>query len=301
MNAWLTHHAHSLRIALERFRAAPFASLFTVLVIGIAIALPAGLYLLFDNVKQAAVGIEPRAEINVFLRVEVPETEARQLAEDVRRWPEVAASRFVSRDEALQRLEKLGLGEVAAGLPANPLPHAVAVTARDSDPAALEALAAKLRQQKAVAEVSLDGEWARRLNALLGLGSQAVWLLAALLGLALAAITGNTIRLQIYAQRDEIEVARLIGATDRFIRRPFLYFGGLQGLFGGLAAWGLSALALALLQGSVSRLAEAYGSHFVLSGLGLLDVAVLLAASGLLGLLGAWVAVIHTQRSLDIP
>lgn len=301
MNAWLTHHAHSLRIALERFRHAPFATLFTVLVIGIAITLPAGLYLVLDNVKQAAAGIEPRAEINVFLRIEVPETEARQLAETVRNWPEVAAARFVSRDEALQRLQKLGLGEITAGLPANPLPHAVAVTARDSDPSALEGLAARLRQQKTVGEISLDGEWARRLNALLGLGGQAVWLLAGLLGLALAAITGNTIRLQIYAQRDEIEVARLIGATDRFIRRPFLYFGGLQGLFGGLAAWGLTALMLTLLQGSVSRLAEAYGSHFILSGLGLLDVAALLAASSLLGLFGAWVAVIHTQRSLDIP
>ncbi|NWG85921.1 MAG: ABC transporter permease [Hydrogenophilaceae bacterium] len=301
MKAWLNHHAHSLRIALERFRHAPFATLFTVLVIGIAITLPAGLYLLLDNVKQAAVGVEPRAEVNVFLRIEVPETEARQLAEEIRRWPEVAATRFVSRDEALQRLEKLGLGEITAGLPSNPLPHAVAVTSRDTEPTALDTLAAKLRKQRAVDAVSLDGDWARRLNALLGLGSQAVWLLAGLFGLALAAITGNTIRLQIYAQRDEIEVARLIGATDRFIRRPFLYFGGLQGLLGGLAAWGLTSLMLFLLQDSTSRLAAAYGSHFALSGLDLIDAAILLAASGLLGLIGAWIAVSHTQRALNIP
>ncbi|MFZ5472603.1 MAG: permease-like cell division protein FtsX, partial [Pseudomonadota bacterium] len=266
MKAWLAHHAHSLRIALARLRHAPFATLFTVLVLGIAIALPAGLYLLLNNVKQAAAGIEPRAEVNVFLRLEVPETEARQLADSLRSWPEVAAARFIGRDEALQRLERLGLGEISAGLPANPLPHAIAVTARATDPATLEALAAKLRQQKGVGEISLDGEWARRLDALLGLGNQLVWLLAGLLGLALAAITGNTIRLQIYAQRDEIEVARLIGATDRFIRRPFLYFGGLQGLLGGLAAWGLISLLRHLLQGPVSQLAQAYGSRFALTG-----------------------------------
>ncbi len=301
MKAWLEHHAHSLRVALGRFRDAPLAALFTVLVMGVAITLPAGLYVLMHNLQQAAGGLTPQAEVSVFFKLDATEQTARRLAAELQAQDEVAGARFVSREAALERMRGTGLGEIAASLEENPLPHAVVVTSREADPGALSALAERMRRHPEVDRVSLDSDWARRLAALLRLAGDAVWALAALLGLALAAIAGNTIRLQIYAQREEIEVARLIGATDRFIRRPFLYFGALQGLFGGLAAWLLIGLLQRLMQGSVAELAAAYGSRFQLAGLGLQEGALLLGVSALLGLAGAWFAVIHTQRALNIP
>ncbi|MBI5938297.1 MAG: ABC transporter permease [Betaproteobacteria bacterium] len=300
MKTWLALHAHSFAIALDRLRRAPLASLISVLVIGTAIALPSGLYLLLDNLGKATADAAPRTELSVFFKLNTAEAAARQMGQGLQQQPEIASVRFIGRDEALRRLERLGLGDITAGLPGNPLPHALILGTQDSSPAALARLAETLRKRPEVDRVKLDSDWARRLNALMQLGERITWLLAGLFGLALAAITGNTIRLQIYAQRDEIEVARLLGATDRFIRRPFLYFGGLQGLLGGAAAWGLLGLALTLLRDRIAELSTAYGSEFALTGLSWPDGMALLAISGLLGLLGALFAVAHTQRALRI-
>jgi cell division transport system permease protein len=148
-------------------------------------------------------------------------------------------------------------------------------------------------------QVQMDTDWIKRLAALMGLGHDLVYMLAVVLGLALAAITANTIRLQIYAQRDEIEVARLIGATDRFIRRPFLYFGGIQGLAGGVAGGGLVSLGAWLLESSVEKVAAAYGAQFVLAGLSLLDFLLLALLSAILGWLGAHFAVGQALRQVE--
>jgi len=300
MNAWLAHHAHSFAVAFDRLRRAPLAALISVLVIATAITLPAGLYLLLDNLKKATADATPRAELSVFFKLNTSEAAARQIGQGLQQQPDIASVHFISRDAALKRLEKLGLGDITAGLPGNPLPHALILSTRDSSPATLDKLAETLGKRPEVDRVNLDSGWARRLNAFMQLGERVVWLLAGLFGLALAAITGNTIRLQIYAQRDEIEVARLLGATDRFIRRPFLYFGGLQGLLGGLTAWAMLSLALFLLHGRIAELAAAYGSEFALAGLSWLDGIALAAISGLLGLIGALYAVAHTQRTLRI-
>lgn len=301
MSAWVDHNLHSLRVAVKRLTDAPLASLFTVLVIAVALSLPAGLYLLLANVQRLAGDAPTEAEISLFLKAEVGAEQGRKLAATLATRPEVQSVRFIDRDEALTQLTAAGLGEVAASLPANPLPHTLVVIARDPAPASLERLREALAKLPEVERVNLDTDWARRLAALLDLGRDIVGMLAILLGLALAAITGNTIRLQIYAQRDEIEVARLIGATDRFIRRPFLYFGAIQGLAGGLAAWLLLAAAALLLQDSVARLAASYGTTFHISGLTGPESAALLGASTLLGLVGAYFAVGYTLRGLDTP
>lgn len=290
MKAWLIHHLHSLKIAAERFRDAPIATLFTVLVIGVAVSLPAGLYLLLGNLERAAGGVKPQAEVTVFLN-DVEEAPARALAAEWKKRADVEDVEFVSKSDGIRRLEAAGLADVAAGLPANPLPHTLVLTPKDSSPSALETLAAALRERPEVERVQADSDWIKRLAALMGLGRDLVGMLVMILGVALAAITGNTIRLQIYAQQDEITVARLIGATDRFIRRPFLYFGGIQGLAGGIAGWLLTFLGGWLLQDSVARVAVAYGSNFQLLGLGLGESALLLLISAALGWLGAFFAV----------
>lgn len=301
MRAWLIHNLHSLRTAFDRLAGTPLASLFTILVIGVALSLPTGLYLVLANLQKVSGMVHTETEISLFLKLDIRPEQARALSHALQRRPEIRTVRFVDREEGLRQLQASGLGDIAAGLPDNPLPHTLLVTPRELDPAGLDVLAEELSRLPQVDRVNLDADWARRLSALMGLGRDVVVMLAVLLGLALAAITGNTIRLQIYAQRDEIEVARLIGATDRFIRRSFLYFGAIQGLSGGIAAWLLISLAALLMQDSVSELAASYGTSFLIAGLTWQESGILLATSTLLGLLGAYLAVGHALRSLNIP
>jgi cell division transport system permease protein len=299
VKAWLVHHLHSLKTAAEQFRATPLATLFTVLVIGVAVALPTGLFVLLDNLDRAAGGVKPQAELTLFLKIGISEPQGRDLAARLAKSADVAAVRFISRTEGIGKLEAAGLADITAGLPENPLPHTLVIKPREETPAALEALGARLKALPEADRVLLDTDWVKRLTALMGLGRDMVYMLAAMLGLALAAITANTIRLQIYAQRDEIEVARLIGATDRFIRRPFLYFGGIQGLVGGLAGWGLVMGGLQLIEGSVTQVASAYGVRFTLSALGPLELLAVLGLSTALGWLGAFFAVGQTLRKVE--
>ena len=299
MKAWLAHHLHSLKIAAQRFRVAPVASLFTVLVIGVAVAMPAGLYLLLANLDRAAGGIKPQAEVTVFLKPELSESQGKALADSLALQADVGTVEFVSKTQGVKKLEAAGLSDIAAGLPDNPLPHALVVTPRDSSPHTLETLGQRLKALDGAEQVLMDSDWIKRLSALMSLGRDLVFMLSILLGLALAAITANTIRLQIYAQRDEIEVARLIGATDRFIRRPFLYFGGIQGLAGGIAGALLVTLGAYLLEGSVAQVAAAYGAQFRLSALSVLDLALMLSLSAALGWLGAYFAVGQALRQVE--
>lgn len=299
MKAWFIHHLHSLKTALAQFQAAPLATLFTVLVIGVAVALPLVLYVLLGNLERAAGGVKPQTEMTLFLKPAATESEARALLKTLQADAGIGAARLVTREEALRALESAGLADIVAGLPRNPLPNSLVIHPRAEGSAAVAALAERLRTLPLADRLLMDATWNTRLEALMRLGEQLVFLLAAMLGLALAAITGNTIRLQIYAQRDEIEVARLIGATERFIRRPYLYFGSVQGLAGGIAGWGLVMLCLGLLQSSVSGVAAAYGGAFELSGLSLAELlwALLLCAG--LGWLGAYFAVGQTLRRVD--
>lgn len=299
MKAWLIHHLHSLRTAADQFRATPLATLFTVLVIGVAVALPTGLFVLLDNLDRAAGGVKPQAEVTLFLKPGLSEPQGRALAARLSKAADIADVRFISRTEGIGKLEAAGLADITAGLPDNPLPHTLVLKPRQETPAALDTLGQRLQALPEAERVLLDTAWVKRLAALMVLGQDMVFMLAAMLGLALAAITANTIRLQIYAQRDEIEVARLIGATDRFIRRPFLYFGGIQGLVGGLAGWGLVMGGLQLIDGSVNQVASAYGVEYALSGLGPLELLAVLVLSGALGWLGAFFAVGQTLRKVE--
>lgn len=295
MKAWLAHHLHSLKIAAEQFRAAPVATLFTILVIGVAVSLPAGLYVLLSNLERAAGGVKPQAEVTAFFKA-VDEAKARALVASLKKRVDVADVQFVSKTDGIKRLESAGLAEVTLGLPENPLPHTLVLTPKEATPEALEALAAEVKGNPDIERVLVDTDWIKRLAALMQLGRDLVGMLIVILGVALAAITANTIRLQIYAQEDAIEVARLIGATDRFIRRPFLYFGGIQGLVGGLAGWLLVIAGGLLLESSVAQVAAAYGSQFLLAGPSLQETGLLLLFSSMLGWLGAYFAVGRALR-----
>jgi cell division transport system permease protein len=205
--------------------------------------------------------------------------------------------RFVPRDEALKELASVqGLPELIGALGRNPLPDAFVVVSKE---ASLETLAADLGKLPGVAHVQADAAWARRLAALAGLARVGLWLLAALLGTGLTAVTFNTVRLQILTQRDEIDVAKLIGATDGFIRRPFYYLGLLQGIAGGVIALGIAWVALAALNIEVRALAESYGSGFRFGFLKAWDAVAVVLVAGLLGFLGAQLSVSRHLRDIE--
>lgn len=292
MRAWAAAHRRAGTGAFARLAASPLANLLNVTVIGIALALPLGFYVMLANLQGLARDFSPQPEISIFLAAEATAADVRGIEQRLKSRTGLAGFRFVPRAQALEQLKsRAGLADVAAGLTQNPLPDAFIVTAGAHDAAALETLRAEFAGWPKVAEAHVDSDWARRLDSLLAVGRYAVLMLAAVLALALVAITFNTIRLQILTQRDEIEVAKLIGATDGWIRRPFLYFGGIIGLTGGIAAWLLTALGLLIFNSQLRPLAVLYGVPLQLAHLSWADsLFALLFAAGL-GWFGAWLSV----------
>lgn len=301
MKTWLIQHLRVLAFTLRRLLSTPVASVFNVLVIGIALSLPAGVYVLLQNVQGLADEVTGAPQISVFLAMNTSKEEVAKISQKLQQNSAVARFDFVPREQALEQLKhSTGLADVVGGLSHNPLPDAYTVYPKNSDAAALEKLRDELKTWPNLEHVQLDSAWARKLEALLKFGRLAVLILAGLLSFALVAITFNTIRLQILTLRDEIEVAQLIGATAAFIRRPFLYFGLLQGLLGGAAAWLIIATSLHLLNGSLSELAQLYASHFILHHLNLADSLTLLGFSAYLGWLGAWLSVAQHLWQIEV-
>jgi cell division transport system permease protein len=299
MTVWLGHHARALAATLAALARAPLTSLLNIAVIGVALALPAGMYLALDNLRTAAGHVDAEPRLTVFLALDAPRTEAQAMGGRLRAHAGVRDATFLPREQALADLrQRAGLADVIDSLPGNPLPDAWVVAARDPSPAALDALRAEIARWPKVAHVQLDAQWARRLEAALHLGRFVVLLLAGLLGTALVAVTFNTIRLQILTRREEIEVSRLIGATRSFIRRPFLYAGAVQGAAGGAAAWLVLSGAVMLLNRALAEIGETYGLPLRLTPLSGQDGASLLAFAGLLGWVGAWASV--SSHLLDI-
>jgi cell division transport system permease protein len=301
MRAWLWSHVDAFAGTLARLARAPVATLLNVGVLGIALALPAGFYVVLANVQGYASAFAADPRLSVFMKVGTPSKETREIETRLQQHSDVRTVRYIPRDEALKQLsERTGLADVAESLPENPLPDAFVVEPRDVTPPALERLRDELRGWPGVAQVELDALWARRLEAGLRLARLAVLLLAALFAFALVAVTFNTIRLQILTRREEIEVAKLIGATDPFIRRPLLYFGSLQGLAGGLAAWVIVAVSLYLLNDGLASVSQLYGTRIELQPLGIQDGLSLLLFAAALGWLGAWLSVNQHLARLDL-
>jgi cell division transport system permease protein len=292
VTAWFWHHLDALATTLSRLARTPVATLLNLGVIGVALALPVGLYVALDNLRVFAHSLASDPQLSVFLALDAKRPDAEKIGARLKGHPGVREARFVPREQALKELKSsTGLADVVDSLPHNPLPDAFVVLPRDTAPQALEALRDELAGWPRVTHVQLDTAWARRLEAGLKLARLAVGLLATLLAFALVAVTFNTIRLQILTRREEIEVSKLIGATDPFIRRPFLYFGALQGLAGGLAAWAIIWAGVLVLNGALADLAQLYAARFELRPLGLHDGLSLLVFSAGLGWFGSWLSV----------
>jgi len=292
MRAWLWHQLDSLVTTLARFGRAPIVMLLNIGVIGIALALPVGLYVTLDNLRGVVRTLASDPQLSVFLAPEAGPADAAKIEARLKQHAAVRDVRYVPRDQALKELKaSTGLEDVVDSLPSNPLPDAFVVQPRGAAPEALERLRDEVSGWPKVTHVQLDAAWARRLEAGLKVARLVVWLLATLFAFALVAVTFNTIRLQILTRREEIEVSKLIGATDSFIRRPFLYFGALQGLAGGVAAWAIIWAGLQLLNHGLADLSRLYATQIELRHLSLEDSASLLLFSAGLGWFGAWLSV----------
>jgi cell division transport system permease protein len=302
MKQWLERHVQTLVGSLGRLWGQPFATLLTILVIGIAIALPACLHVLVQNVRAASGGWGNALDISVYMKTDATLEQAKQARKRISQRRDVAEVTLVEADAALEEFRRSsGFGEALDALDENPLPHALVVRPAGEyrDPAQVAGLTADLRKLEGVDLVQLDTAWVSRFNAILDVVRRVVLLAAGLFALGILVIVGNTIRLDIENRRDEIEVTKLVGGSDGFVRRPFLYNGVWYGLGGGLVAWLTVTVVIALLAEPVQRIAGLYGSRFELTGLGPEGSVALLAGAVLLGWIGSFVAATREIRGIE--
>lgn len=272
----------------------PAASLMTIGVLGLSITLPSTLYILVKNTEKISAGWEQASEISLFLTESTNAGSAQQLITRIKTWPEVDSVTYIPADDALKEFQHMsGLGDAVAYLESNPLPDVVLVapTQKHSTPDAAARLLEKLKDQREVDVGKLDIEWLERLYAVLNIARELVTLIGGLLFISVVLIIGNTIRLNILNKRDEILVMKLVGATDAFIHRPFLYTGFWYGLLGGLIAWFAVILILWWMDSSIQAFAAMYQKEFNITGLTGSALLTMLGLSVALGLVGSLISV----------
>lgn len=293
LRAWRDQHLWSLVSSLGRVANRPFATLMTIGVMAVALALPLGLGVGLANLERLSGSVQESREVGLFLNAEVGAAQAATLADELRTRADVAKVTIKTPAQGLEEFRQMSeLAGALALLGDNPLPSVLLVTPRDDGAALAEAM----RHEPRVELVQHDAAWRRRLSAWLAFGTQFTWVLAGLFGLGVLLVVGNTVRLEIGNRRDEIAVLQQLGATDGFIRRPFIYLGAWYGLGAGAIALGLLAIAAALLQPTLSALVASYGSEFAWRGPGVRGLAAVLALATVLGWLGAWLACGHHLR-----
>jgi cell division transport system permease protein len=302
INTWLGRHAQTLVGSLGRIAEQPIATLMTVAVIAVALALPLFFNVLLQNTRAATADWNQAFELSVYLSKKAGTDRAEALAKQLRARPDVARVRVITADRALAEFrESSGFGRALDLLDSNPLPNALVVTPSlaASTAEGTQALKVHIGSLTDVDTVELDTEWVQRLNAILDVVRRVIWLTGGLLAISVVLVVGNTIRLDILNRRTEIEVMKLVGATDSFARRPFLYSGVWYGLGGGVGAVVVVALATALLSRPIQRLIGLYGSQFQLEGLRFGTAALILGLSIALGWIGSWIAATRHIRAIE--
>jgi len=301
LSVWLHNHASNLARAARKMARSPLGSLMTISVIAITLSLPAGLYVVLENAQKLVAGWEGKPQISLYLLKSSTPEGANRLVEQIRALADVSEVTYISPDQGLKDFQAVsGFGEALNVLDENPLPAVIKVrpSVEAEKPEASRALYEQLKSLAGVESAQMDLAWVQRLHTLLELGKRAAWVLSGLLGIAILLVVGNTIRLAIINRRDEIEIIKLIGGSDAFIRRPFLYSGFLQGLLGGVMAWLLLVLAIALLARPARKLAELYGSESLLTYPSVLTGLTLVLIGAALGWLGSRLAVARHLRDI---
>lgn len=294
MKSWLNTHLQAFKLVVGRLRANALSTFLIALVVGVAMSLPGLFYLGVDHIAKFSSSIQNENEISVFLKLETSPAAIKDIDAVLKDHPQIKQYKLVTKQEAWEAMKaklKDAEGSSEDILSENPLPDAFYIHANSNDPAALENLKKDLEQIPNVEHVLLNSDWAKRLASMLAIAKKIILFVALLLGIGLVIIIGNTIRMQILTQQDEIEVSYLIGATNSFIRTPFLYAGTLYGLFGGLIGIAIIALSIRQLNSFITSIANLYGTDTSLAfyDASLLGIVLLIAVA--IGWLGAYLTV----------
>ena len=300
LRSWLAHHLRVFSSTIVDLLENVVSSLMTWLVIGIALALPSILYVMLNNISDVSADLGGKPRVSLYLQTEVTLSAGRRLADEIVTTRAVEAVSFISSETALKDFQqRSGFGDVLNSMDRNPLPHVIEVVLETMDPIALSDLVAAWENNRSIARVSVDLAWLERLHALVQFGERLAWSLAVVLGLGVILIMGNTVRLAIENRRQEIEVVKLFGGTDSFVRRPFLYLGFWYGFGGAVVAIILLQSSLVFLSGPVEILAQSYRDEFALQGPGIGGYLLLLAGGPLLGMVGGMLAVSRHLSAIE--
>ncbi len=302
LRSYFVNHIRVSLASLGRLYAQPAATLMTAAVIAIALALPVGLYIALDNVGKLSSGWDGSTQISLFLHTHVKKHDAQKLKQELEKHKHIKKIEFIDKEQGLEQFREVsGFGDALKYLDSNPLPIVLVVHPKISEnqPDRTTRLVKELEKNKLVELAQLDVQWVKRLYTLLEIANRSIWVISTMLAIAVLLIIGNTIRLDIQNHREEIEVSKLIGASDAFIRRPFLYTGLWYGLIGGVLAWIVTLISLMLMENPIHKLALLYHSEFSLSGLGFENTLFLILISCLLGLIGSWIAVSRHLKEIE--
>ena len=301
--AYLYVHAHALFSSLGRLVRSPFSTVMTITVMAIAISLAAGFYLFVVNMQQLTGNLEASNQISLFLKTNISNAEGEKLASELRKNSNLEQVMLISKERALEEFKAYsGFGDALSILKINPLPTVIQVLPKNTlnDLQSVEQLMAGFNKLPQLDFAQMDMQWIERLHSMMQIVQRGVFLLTILLSSAVIFITGNSIRLELQNRRDEVMVAKLVGATSAFIQRPFIYTGFWLGFISGVLAWVLVTIMMIVLQGPIERLSVLYDGAFDVSYLGLGDTAWLLFLSSALGVIGAW-SVLHYQLKAIKP
>ncbi len=300
ISAYLLHHMQSLLFSLGKIYQSPATTVMTVAVIGITLSLPGGFYLFLKNIDAMSGDFRSSSQISLYLDLELSEKRGRAVEQEIGGMANVASTRFISREVSLQEFrEQSGFGKSIDTLSANPLPHTIIVEPTVSDTFTVRNLLNSLQAIPEVEIAKLDTEWLERLYTIVEIARRAVVIVSILFACAVLLVIGNTIRLDIQNRYQEIIVTKLIGATDAFIRRPFLYGGLWYGLLGGIVSWLIVEIGYLAISGPLARLQVLYQSDLTLLTFSAGEFLVLLASSTILGLAGSWIAVARHLNQIE--
>lgn len=297
---WLRHHLEVAVQAFIRLTVTPVATFMTLAVLAIALALPGFLFTVVNNVQQFSSGWDTNPRIMLYLDASVSDARAEQLSLQLMLHDGLSGVELIDREQGLREFASYSeFAGMLSLLDTNPLPAVILVLPADHQASALQQLQGELEAIPEVSEAVLDLEWIQRLNAYLLMAERFSWVLSGLLALAVLLVVGNTIRMTLESRRDEIVVAKLVGATDAWVRRPFLYSGFWYGLIGSLFAYVLVQLSLYLITGPANQLAQLYSSSFMLQGLDLTSGLILVSTGTGLGVLGGFLSTGRHLREIE--
>lgn len=305
MTNWINHHMQALKLVLGRMWDNLLSTFMICLVVGVATSLPGLFYVGVDNLSKLSDHMQDETEISLFLKVGVSQETVATIEAALTKNTEIKQHHFVNKDEAWKRFQDESanngdINKVILQLNKNPLPDAFFIQAKSAEPEALEVLKNSLQTLPGVEQALLNSEWAKRLSILLKLGNKIIFVIAALLAITLLIIIGNTVRMQILTQKDEIEVSNLMGATSSFIRTPFLYAGILYGLFGGLLAIAIMASILQAFNYSIAQISNLYSSDFSVALFNPKLFIGIISTATFIGWLGSYIAVSRSIASFKI-